>query len=93
MKALVLSSVIAAGLFFAGSALADNQVYNSKTSQNISSAPATGGVFDGTYLNSKGGSILAGPTQVQAGKTSPTIACSRPMDAATCARHCSVAKN
>ena len=93
MKTLVLSSVIAAGLFFAGSVMANAQVYNSKTSQNISYAPVTGGVFDGTYLSSKGGSILAGPTQSEAGKTSPTVACSRPMDAATCARHCSLAKN
>jgi hypothetical protein len=93
MKTIVLSSVIAVGLLFAGSALADSSVYNSKTSQNVSSAPASGGVFDGASLSSKGGSQLNGPTVAQAGKTSRTLVCSRPMDAATCARHCGLARN
>jgi hypothetical protein len=93
MKALALSSVIAVGLFFAGSALADSSTYNSKTTQNVSFAPASGGAFEGSYLSSKSGSRLNGPTVVQAGKTSRTVACSRPMDAATCAIHCGVAKN
>ena len=93
MKALALSSIIAIGLVFASSAMADTSVYNSKTSQNISFAPASGCVFDGTYLNSKSGSALAGPTQAEAGKTSRTVACSRPMDTATCLRHCGLAQN
>jgi len=93
MKALLLSSVIAIGLLSAGTALADTSVYNSKTSQNISSAPLSGGAFDGIYLSSKNGSDLLGPTQAQAGKTSPAVACSSPMDTATCDRHCSVAKS
>ena len=92
MKTLVLSSVIAVGMLFAGSVMANAKAYNSKTSQNISSAPVTGSAFDGTYLSSKGGSILAGPTQAQAGNTSRSVACSRPMDAATCERHCGLAK-
>ncbi len=54
MKALVLSSVLALGLAFAGSTMADAQAYNSKTTQNVSYAPPTGGAFDGTYLGSKG---------------------------------------
>jgi hypothetical protein len=93
MKALALSSVIAAGLVFAGSAMADTSVYNSKISQNVTSAPASGGAFDGAYLSSKGGSDLLGPTVAQAGKTSRTVACSRPMDMATCLRHCGLAQN
>ncbi len=49
--------------------MADNQAYNSKNlTQNVTYAPSTGGTFDGTYLSSKGGSGLAGPTQAQAGK-------------------------
>jgi hypothetical protein len=95
MKTLALSSVIAVGLLFAGSAMADTSAYNSKTSQILSSvsAPSNGGIFDSSSLNSKGGSNLAGPSVAQAGKTSRTVACSRPMDAATCARHCGLAKN
>ena len=93
MKALALSSVIAVGLLFAGSALADSSVYNSKTSQNISSAPASGGTFDSTYLSSKDGSQLNGPTVAQSGKTDKRVACSKPMDSATCAIHCGLAKN
>ncbi len=90
MKALVLSSVLAIGLAFAGSVLADNQVYNSKTTQNVSFASSTGGAFDGTYLSSKGGSGLTGPTQAQAGKTAPQVACSHrsQMSPETCANHC-----
>jgi hypothetical protein len=38
-------------------------VYNSKTTQNIPSAPASGGAFDGTYLSSKAGSHLVDPRQ------------------------------
>jgi hypothetical protein len=90
MKALVLSSALAIGLAFAGSAMADNQVYNSKTTQNVSIASSTGGAFDGTYLSSKDGSGLTGPTQAQAGKTAPQVACSHrsQMSPATCAMHC-----
>ncbi len=95
MKALVLSSIIAVGLLGAGSALADTQIYNSKTSQNVSFARASGGAFDGTYLSSKGGSLLDGPTVAQAGKTDKRVACSRraQMSPETCALHCSLAKN
>ncbi len=90
MKALVLSSVLALGLAFAGSTMADAQAYNSKTTQNVSYAPPTGGAFDGTYLGSKGGSGLVGPTQAQAGKTAPQVACSHraQMPASVCANHC-----
>jgi hypothetical protein len=93
MKALALSSVVAVGLLFAGSAMADNAVYNSKTSQNVSFAPATGGSFDGTYLSSKGGSGLSGP--INGGITAKQVACSRrsQMTPTDCARHCSVAVN
>ena len=93
MKALVLSSVLAIGLAFAGSAMADNQVYNSKTSQNVSLAPSTGGTFDGTYLSSKSGSGLTGP--VNGGITDKRVACShRPqMSPETCAIHCGLAVN
>ena len=94
MKALALSSVIAVGLLCAGSALADNAVYNSKTTQNVSFAPASGGPFDGSYIGSKGGgSYLIGPTVAQSGKTDKRVACSKPMDAATCAIHCGLTKN
>jgi len=93
MKALVLSSVIAVGLLFAGSAWADTSVYNSKTTQNVSFAPATGGAFDGIYLGSKGGSQLNGPTVAQAGKTDKRVACSKPMTPEACAIHCGLAKN
>jgi hypothetical protein len=94
MKALALSSVIAVGLLFAGSAMADTQIYNSKSTQNASFAPASGGSFDGIYLSSKGGSQLDGPTVAQAGKTDRRVACSRrsQMSPETCARHCSVAQ-
>ncbi len=90
MKALVLSSVLAIGLAFAGSAMADNQAYNSKTTQNVTYAPSTGGTFDGTYLSSKGGSGLTGPTQAQAGETPPQVACSHrsQMPPSACAMHC-----
>ena len=93
MKALALSSVIAAGLLFAGSALADTQVYSSKTTQNISSERASGGTFDGTHLSSKGSSQLRGPTVAQSGKTNKSVACSKPMDSDTCAIHCGLAQN
>jgi hypothetical protein len=93
MKTLVLSSVIAVGLLFAGSAMANAQVYNSKTTQNVSSAPASGGTFDGASLSSKAGSSLSGPTIAQAGKTDKRVACSKPMDSATCAIHCGLDKN
>jgi len=73
--------------------MADTSVYNSKNTQTISSAPASGGEFDGTYLSSKNGALLYGPTVAQAGKTSRSVACSRPMDPAVCARHCSMAQN
>lgn len=76
---------------FAGSAMADTSAYNSKTTQTISTAPASGGVFDGTYLSTKSGVNPVGPTVAQAGKTSATVACSRPMDASTCSRHCGLA--
>ena len=94
MKTLVLSSVIAAGLLFAGSAMADTSAYNSKTTQTVSSisAPSNGGIFDASGLNSKNGSYLTGPSVAQAGKTSRTVACSRPMDKATCAIHCGLAE-
>ena len=90
MKALALSSVIAVGLFFAGLAMANNQVYNSKITQNVSIASSSGGAFDGTYLSSKGGSGLTGPTQAQAGRTAPSVACSHrsQMSPETCANHC-----
>jgi hypothetical protein len=93
MKALVLYSVLAIGLTFAGSAMADDQVYNSKTSQNVSLAPATGGSFDGTYLSSKGGSGLSGVTN--GGITDKRVACSRrsQMSPETCAIHCGLAQN
>jgi hypothetical protein len=95
MKTLVLSSVLAVGLLFAGSAMADTSVYNSKTTQAVSPAATTsnGGVFDGAALSSKGGSLLNGPSVAQAGSTSRTVACSRPMSADTCARHCGLAKS
>jgi hypothetical protein len=95
MKALALSSVLAVGLLFAGSALADTPVYNSKTSQNVTFAPSTGGSFDGTYLSSKSGSGISGPTQAQAGKTDKRVACSRrsQMSPETCAAHCGLALN
>jgi hypothetical protein len=93
MKTLVLSSVIAVGLLFAGSAMADTSAYNSKITQNISSAPASGSAFDGTYLSSKAGVGNSGPTVAQAGTTSRVVACSRPMSADTCARHCGLAKS
>lgn len=95
MKALVLSSLLAVGLVFAGAAKADTQVYNSKTSQNVAIARTSGGSFDGTYLSSKGGSLASGPSVAYAGKTAPQVACSRraQMTPETCARHCSVAQN
>jgi hypothetical protein len=93
MKTFALSSVIAVALLFTGSAMANAQVYNSKISQNVSSAPASGGTFDGASLSSKGGSRIAGPTVAQAGTTSRTVACSRPMSADTCARHCGLVKS
>jgi hypothetical protein len=93
MKALALSSVIAVGLLFAGSALADTQVYNSKTSQNVSFAPASGGAFDGSYISSKGGSGLSGPRN--GGLTDKRVACSRrsQMTPENCAIHCGLAVN
>ena len=93
MKALALSSVVAVGLLFAGSAMADNAVYNSKTSQNVSFAPASGGAFDGTYISSKGGSGLSGPTN--GGITDKRVACSHrsQMSPQTCAIHCGLALN
>jgi hypothetical protein len=63
MKTLILSSALALGLIFTESVQAGTVVYNSKTTQNISSAPASGGAFDGTYLSSKAGSHLVGPSQ------------------------------
>jgi hypothetical protein len=95
MKALALSTVIAVGLLCAGSALADTAVYSSKTTQNVSFAPSSGGPFDGTYISSKSGSQLLGPTVAQAGKTDKRVACSRraQMTPADCARHCSLAVN
>jgi len=92
MKTLALSSVIAVGLLLAAPAFAGTPAYNSKTTQTVSLAPASGGAFDGTYISSKGGSQLNGPTVAQAGKTSRTVACSRPMDKATCAIHCGLAE-
>jgi len=92
MKTLALSSVIAVGLLLAAPAFAGTTGYNSKTTQTVSLAPASGGAFDGTYISSKNGSQLKGPAVADAGKTSRTVACSRPMDAATCAIHCGVAK-
>jgi hypothetical protein len=93
MKTLILSSALAVGLIFTATAKADPSVYNSKTTQNVSFASATGGAFDGTYLSSKAGSGLSGPTQAQAGKTAPQVACSRraQMSPDTCARHCPMA--
>jgi hypothetical protein len=93
MKALILSSVFATGLLFAGSAMADNQVYNSKTTQNTSFASSSGGAFDGTYLSSKGGSGLAGVSN--GGITDKRVACSRrsQMSPETCAIHCGLAQN
>jgi hypothetical protein len=90
MKATALSTVLAVGLLFAGSAMADTQAYNSKTSQNVSIASTSGGAFDGTYLSSKGGSGLPGPTVAQAGKTAPQVACSHrsQMSPESCAMHC-----
>jgi hypothetical protein len=92
MKALALSSILAAGLLFAGSALADTAVYSSKTTQNVSFAPASGGAFDGTYISSKGGSGLSGPNN--GGLTDKRVACSRraQMSPETCAIHCGLAK-
>lgn len=92
MKSLVLSSVLAAGILLAVPAFAGTPAYNSKTAQTVLIAPASGGAFDGTYISSKNGSQLKGPAVADAGKTSRTVACSRPMDAATCAIHCGVAK-
>lgn len=92
MKTLVLSSLIAVGFLFTVPAFAGTTAYNSKTTQTVSLAPASGAAFDGIYLSSKSGSQLNGPTVAQAGKTSRTVACSRPMDTATCAIHCGVAK-
>jgi hypothetical protein len=93
MKALALSSVIAVGLLLAGPVLADNSAYNSKTTQNVTYAPATGGAFDGTYLSSKGGSGLSGPSN--GGITDKRTLCSRhdQMDPATCSIHCGLAVN
>jgi hypothetical protein len=62
--------------------MADAQVYNSKTTQNTSFASSSGGAFDGTYLSSKGGSGLAGVSN--GGITSKAVACSKPMNPATC---------
>ena len=92
MKTLVLSSVIAVGLLLAAPAFAGTPAYNSKTTQTVSLASASGGAFEGIYLSSKAGSQLNGPTVAEAGNTSRTVACSRPMDAATCALHCGIAK-
>ncbi len=94
MKALALSSVLAVGLFFAGFPAANAQVYNSKTTQNVSIASSSSGdAFDGTYLSSKGGSGLSGPTVAQAGKTDPRVACSHrsQMSPEACASHCPAA--
>jgi len=90
MKALVLFSIITVGIIPAGLAKADTQVYNSKTSQNVSIASSSGGSFDGTYLSSKAGSGISGPTQAQIGKTAPQVACSHrsQMSPETCASHC-----
>jgi hypothetical protein len=65
MKTLILSSALALGLIFTGSAQAGTAVYNSKTTQNASFATAHsgGGAFDGTCLSSKAGSRLIGPSQ------------------------------
>ena len=73
--------------------MADTAVYNSKTTQNVSFAPASGGAFDGTYISSKGGSGLSGPRN--GGLTDKQVACSRrsQMTPADCARHCGVAVN
>ena len=80
-------------MLFAGSVSASAQVYNSKTTQSVSLAPASGGSFDGIYLSSKGGSQLNGPTLADSGKTDKRVACTKPMDADTCARHCGLASN
>ncbi len=65
MKTLILSSALVLGLIFTGSAQADTAVYNSKTTQNVSFAASSsrGGAFDGSYLSSKAGSGLVGPSQ------------------------------
>jgi uncharacterized protein with FMN-binding domain len=90
MKALALSSILAIGMFIAAPAMANAQAYNSKTTQNVSLASSSDRAFDGTYLSSKGGSGMSGPTQAQAGKTAPQVACSHrsQMSPATCAQHC-----
>jgi hypothetical protein len=93
MKALVLSSIVAVGLLLAGPAFADAPAYSSKTTQNVSNAPATGGAFEGTYLSSKGGSGLSGPSN--GGITDKRALCSRhdQMNSATCSLHCGLAVN
>ncbi|HEY0258132.1 MAG TPA: hypothetical protein VGC39_11860 [Candidatus Methylacidiphilales bacterium] len=93
MKTLAIASVLAVGLLFAGSASADTQIYSSKTTQNVSVASSSGGTFDGTYLSSKGGSGLSGPTVAEAGKTDPRVACSHrsQMSPEACTAHCPMA--
>ncbi len=93
MKTLILASALVVGLAFTGPVKADTSAYNSKTTQNVSLAPSSGGAFDGTYLSSKAGSGLAGPTQEQAGKTDHRALCSHRDEMAPdiCAHHCSPA--
>ncbi len=63
MKTLIVTSALAIGLILTGSAQANASIYNSKTTQNVSHAPASGGAFSGTYLSSKAGSGLVGPSE------------------------------
>jgi hypothetical protein len=88
---MILSAVLATSFLFVGSVVANAQVYNSKTTQTISLAPASGSAFYGTYLSSKSGSGLPGITN--GGLTDKRVACSKPMTPDTCALHCSVAKS
>jgi len=84
---MILSAVLATSFLFVGSVVANAQVYNSKTTQTISLAPASGSAFYGTYLSSSLPGITNG------GLTDKRVACSKPMTPDTCALHCSVAKS
>ena len=91
MKIITLVTLVAS-LALATSAMADNTVYNSKANTGKILAPRTTAVvltassFDGVRLNPKVQTVEpAGVPVIQIDKT---VACSKPMDSATCARHC-----
>jgi len=91
MKTLTLIALVAS-LALATNAMADNSAYNSKANTgkvlapNAVAAALASNDFDGVRLNSKVQTIA--PANVPIITTDKTVACSKPMDSATCKAHC-----